>query len=113
MLRSVHQIKRIGLRYQSQVTKSHFEAERQAVKHHAADAASTWKKISLFVCVPTLLAAGINAYNLYSEHQHHLEEHPPEWIGYDYMNFRARNFFWGPNSFLFNPKVNHDVTLDK
>jgi hypothetical protein len=66
------QIKRLGIRYQSQLIHTEFEAEREAVKHHAAgtyiherkspyysklnmttiDAAETWKKVILFVSIP-------------------------------------------------------------
>ncbi|OBZ83471.1 Cytochrome c oxidase subunit 6A, mitochondrial [Choanephora cucurbitarum] len=110
--RNLHQIKRLGLRYQSQAAKSNFMAEREHVKQHANDAARTWRNITMFVCIPSLMAAGFNAYKLYTHHTAHMQEHPREWVGYDYLNFRAKNFFWGPNSLFFNPKVNHDVTSD-
>ncbi|KAF9291316.1 hypothetical protein BGZ68_004404 [Mortierella alpina] len=48
-------------------------AERIAVKEHAGPAAETWRKISLYVCIPATLAASANAYNLYAKHQAHLE----------------------------------------
>ncbi|KAH8552076.1 cytochrome c oxidase subunit VIa-domain-containing protein [Umbelopsis sp. PMI_123] len=98
--------KRSGVRFQS---TSAFAAERDAVKHHAESAANTWKKISLFVCIPALLASGINAYNLYAHHLEHEKEHPHEWVGYDYMNTRNKDFFWGKESLFFNPKVNHSA----
>lgn len=66
-----HHLKRLGARYQSQLVKTEFEAERQAVKVHAAgkstwvylvcmhihlnankESAETWKKISTYVCIP-------------------------------------------------------------
>jgi cytochrome c oxidase subunit 6a len=59
----------------------------------------------LFI-INSLAAAGFNAYNLYEEHHEHQKHHPKEWIKYPYMNFRARNFFWGPESLFFNPEVN-------
>ncbi|CAO3616651.1 unnamed protein product [Cunninghamella blakesleeana] len=96
--------KRLGVRYRVDYT-----AEHAAARKHAAEAAETWKKISLFVCIPALLASGINAYNLYAHHQHHQAEHPPKHIKYEYINFRARPFFWGNNSLFFNPKVNIDA----
>ena len=38
----------------------------------------------------SLLAAGVNAYNLASEHAAHMEHHPKEWVKYPYMNNRAK-----------------------
>ncbi|KAG2189863.1 hypothetical protein INT46_009587 [Mucor plumbeus] len=102
--------KRLGARYQSQLVKTEFEAEREAVKVHAAESAETWKKIIMFVCIPTLIGAGYNAYNLFAKHQQHMKEHPMEWVKYPYLNFRGRDFFWGKNSLFFNPKVNLDAT---
>ncbi|CAO3615471.1 unnamed protein product [Mucor fragilis] len=105
-----HHLKRLGARYQSQLVKTEFEAERQAVKVHAAESAETWKKISTYVCIPALIAAGYNAYNLYEKHKEHMKEHPKEWVKYPYINYRGRDFFWGKNSLFFNPKVNLDAT---
>ncbi|KAI7858715.1 cytochrome c oxidase subunit VIa-domain-containing protein [Circinella umbellata] len=96
--------KRPGVRYTSQ-----FVAQREAVKHHAAESAETWKKICIFVCIPTLLASGVNAYNLMKAHEKHQAEHPHEWVQYPYMNMRGKDYFWGKNSLFFNPKVNHPV----
>ncbi|KAL0094481.1 cytochrome c oxidase subunit 6A COX6A [Phycomyces blakesleeanus] len=102
----INTVKRAGARSQSSLAATEFLAEREAVKHHAADAAGTWLKISIFVCIPALAAAGFNAYNLYSHHVEHLAHHPPQYIKYPYINFRAKDFFWGKNSLFFNPKVN-------
>ncbi|KAI9486906.1 MAG: cytochrome c oxidase, subunit VIa [Benjaminiella poitrasii] len=104
----------LGARYQStsHAVKSEFQAEREAVKAHAAESAETWKKISIFVCIPALAAAGYNAYRLYEHHQEHAKEHPKEWVQYPYINYRARDYFWGKNSLFFNPKVNLDATKE-
>ncbi|KAI7898632.1 cytochrome c oxidase, subunit VIa [Cokeromyces recurvatus] len=111
--KQAHHLKRLGTRYQStQIVKSEFQAERDAVKAHAAESAGTWKKISIFVCIPALLASGYNAYTLYEHHQEHAKEHPKEWVKYPYINYRARDYFWGKNSLFFNPKVNLDATED-
>lgn len=57
-----------------------------------------WRKISIYVCIPALLIAGVNAYNLYSAHQAHVaheaheraesgeEDETPE---YPYQNIRV------------------------
>ncbi|ORY99077.1 cytochrome c oxidase, subunit VIa [Syncephalastrum racemosum] len=88
---------------------SKFAEQRLGVKHHAGESAENWKKITLFVCIPALLGAGINAYNLYQHHQQHVKEHPHEFVNYEYMNWRVKDYFWGKNSLFFNPKVNHNM----
>ncbi|KAG0172657.1 Cytochrome c oxidase subunit 6A, mitochondrial [Apophysomyces sp. BC1034] len=104
-------VKRAGVRFQSsEATVSAFAAEREAVKHHAAESAETWKKISIFVCIPALLFSGFNAKNLYEKHLEHLAHHAPEFVNYEYMNWRCRDFFWGKESLFFNPKVNHPAS---
>lgn len=54
----------------------------------------------------SLAAAGFNAYNLYEAHHEHQKHHPKEWVKYPYINFRARDYFWGKESLFFNPDVN-------
>ncbi|CEG71544.1 Cytochrome c oxidase subunit 6A [Rhizopus azygosporus] len=103
----VASVKRTGARFQSTTAQnSSFLAEREAVKKHAAESAETWKKITLFVAIPSLFAAGANAYNIYHAHHEHQKHHPKEWVKYPYINFRARDFFWGKEALFFNPKVN-------
>ncbi|KAI9262750.1 cytochrome c oxidase, subunit VIa [Sporodiniella umbellata] len=99
-------VKRAGIRFQSTAVDGGFTAQRDAVKHHAAEAAETWKKISIFVAIPALVAASANAYNLYTHHVEHQKHHPKEWVKYPYINFRGRDFFWGRESLFFNPNVN-------
>ncbi|KAI8974330.1 cytochrome c oxidase, subunit VIa [Pilobolus umbonatus] len=99
-------LNRLGVRYNSNLAANEFLAEREAVKHHAGDAAATWKKISIFVCIPALAAASFNAYQIYSHHVEHAKHHPKEWIKYPYINTRGKDFFWGKESLFFNPKVN-------
>ncbi|KAF9975929.1 Cytochrome c oxidase subunit 6A, mitochondrial [Actinomortierella ambigua] len=81
-------------------------AERIARKEHAGPSAETWRKISIFVCMPAIVASTANAYRLYAEHQEHMAHHPPEKIKYPYMRLRARAFPWGDDSLFFNPAVN-------
>lgn len=57
-----------------------------------------WRRISIYVCIPALLIAGVNAYNLYAAHQAHVahektehgddDEETPE---YPYQNIRVCN----------------------
>ncbi|RCI06445.1 Cytochrome c oxidase subunit 6A [Rhizopus stolonifer] len=103
-------VKRAGARFQSTAAaQSDFLVQRDAVKAHAASSASTWKKISIYVVIPALAAASLNTYNLYEAHVEHQKHHPKEWVRYPYINFRARQAFWGPESYFFNPKVNLSV----
>lgn len=56
-------------------------------------AAETWRKISIYVCIPALIAASANAYNLYARHQAHLEHERHEGheaVKYPYMRLRAK-----------------------
>ncbi|KAI8066340.1 cytochrome c oxidase, subunit VIa [Gongronella butleri] len=94
--------KRAGVRFSSTASA----AEQEAIRAHAAKAADTWKKISIFVCIPALAAASFNAYNLYEKHHEHLHEHPPQFVNYEYINWRAKQFFWGNEALFYNPKVN-------
>ncbi|OAQ30945.1 mitochondrial cytochrome c oxidase subunit VIa [Linnemannia elongata AG-77] len=84
-------------------------AERIAIKEHAGPAAETWRKISLYVCIPVIAVASINAHNLYAKHQAHLEHEKHEGhekVKYPYMRLRAKAFPWGDDSLFFNPDVN-------
>lgn len=49
------------------------------------------------VCIPALLIAGVNAYNLWNEHWEHWSHLPPleERVEYPYQNIRTKNFPWG------------------
>lgn len=61
--------------------------------HFAIAAAETWRKISIYVCIPALIAASANAYNLYARHQAHLEHERHEGheaVKYPYMRLRAK-----------------------
>lgn len=56
-------------------------------------AAETWRKISVYVCIPVIAVASINAYNLYARHQAHLEHERHEGhekVKYPYMRLRAK-----------------------
>ncbi|THH18486.1 hypothetical protein EW146_g2491 [Bondarzewia mesenterica] len=96
---------------------SEWVAKRTAVKHHAAETAQLWRKISFFVCFPTALAVLAWVRNVEAEHAEH-EEHVkaehggelPELPAYEYLNRRTKPFPWGPNSLFFNPHVNKDMS---
>ncbi|KAG0263425.1 Cytochrome c oxidase subunit 6A, mitochondrial [Mortierella polycephala] len=84
-------------------------AERASIKEHSGPATETWRKISIYVCIPAVIAASANAYNLWAKHQAHLEHqrhdgHEP--VKYPYMRLRAKEFPWGDESLFFNPDIN-------
>lgn len=56
-----------------------------------------WRRLSIYVVIPCLTLASINAYNLWNEHWEHWEHLPPleERVEYPYQNIRTKNFFWG------------------
>ncbi|KAI4171134.1 MAG: hypothetical protein LQ343_004470 [Gyalolechia ehrenbergii] len=74
-----------------------FNRERLAVKQHAAASSDLWRKLSIYVAIPSIILASINARNLWVEHWEHWETLPPleDRIEYDYMNIRTKKFFWG------------------
>ena len=49
------------------------------------------------VVIPSLILAGINAWNLWDEHWEHWKHLPPleERVEYPYQNIRTKNFPWG------------------
>ncbi|KAG0381217.1 MAG: cytochrome c oxidase, subunit VIa [Linnemannia gamsii] len=102
-----------GIRFASHAHGSHsanpWLAERIAVKEHAGPAAETWRKISIYVAVPAIIASSANAYNLYAKHQAHLEHERHEGhekVKYPYMRLRSKAFPWGDDSLFFNPDIN-------
>ncbi|KAK3071844.1 hypothetical protein LTR53_007906 [Teratosphaeriaceae sp. CCFEE 6253] len=87
-----------------------FNRERQAVKDHASATSDLWRKLSIYVVVPSLCIAAVNAWRLWNEHWEHKSHEPPleEKIEYPYQNIRTKNFFWGDGdkTLFWNPKVN-------
>ncbi|KAI9674951.1 MAG: Cytochrome c oxidase subunit 6A, mitochondrial [Caeruleum heppii] len=88
-----------------------FNRERQAIKAHAAATSDLWRKLSIYVVIPAIVIASINAYNLWNEHWEHWAHEPPleERPEYPYMNVRTKNFFWGDGdkTLFWNDKVNY------
>ncbi|KAL9123257.1 MAG: hypothetical protein Q9187_000202 [Circinaria calcarea] len=88
-----------------------FNRERRAVKAHAAATSDTWRKLSIYVTIPCLIIASVNAYNLWNEHWEHWEHEGPleERIQYPYQNIRTKKFFWGDGdkTLFWNDKVNY------
>jgi len=57
----------------------------------------TWRKASIYVVIPCILIAGVNAYRLWTEHWEHKAHEPPleERVEMPFMNIRTKNYFWG------------------
>ncbi|KAK4555248.1 hypothetical protein LTR86_007544 [Recurvomyces mirabilis] len=88
-----------------------FNRERAAVKQHAAESSDLWRKLSIYVVIPCLCIAGVNAWRLWNEHWEHKSHEPPmeEKPEYAYQNIRTKNYFWGDGdkTLFWNPKVNY------
>jgi cytochrome c oxidase subunit 6a len=84
----------------------------QDSRAHAAHTANLWKNISIWVCVPVLIAVGINTYYVESEHAEHRAHAPyvsdEDLVEYEFQNIRRKSFFWGDGSktAFWNDKVN-------
>ena len=55
-----------------------------------------WRKMSIYIVIPCLCIAGVNAYRLWGEHWEHKSHEPIEdRVEMPYMNIRTKNYFWG------------------
>ncbi|KAL8741401.1 MAG: hypothetical protein Q9190_005992 [Brigantiaea leucoxantha] len=74
-----------------------FNRDRLAMKLHAEKSSELWRKLSIYVCIPALILASLNAWNLWNEHWEHWETLPPldQRPQYSYLNIRTKKFFWG------------------
>ncbi|KAK3707265.1 hypothetical protein LTR37_012266 [Vermiconidia calcicola] len=86
-----------------------FNRERQAVKEHAAATSDLWRKLSIYVVIPCICIASVNAWGLWTEHwEHKSHEKLEDRTEYPFMNIRTKNFFWGDGdkTLFWNPNVN-------
>ncbi|EGP82711.1 unnamed protein product [Zymoseptoria tritici ST99CH_1A5] len=94
-----------------------FNKERQAVKDHAAATSDLWRKLSIYVVIPSLILASVNAYRLWNEHWEHVAHGPAleDKVEYAFQNIRTKNFFWGDGdkTAFWNPKVNYHKPADE
>ncbi|KAK6839564.1 cytochrome c oxidase- subunit VIa [Apiospora arundinis] len=92
-------------------TENAFVKEREAVKEHATATTELWRKISIYGVIPCVILAGVNAYNLWSEHWEHWSHQPPleERVEYPYQNIRSKNYPWGDGdkTLFWNKSVNY------
>lgn len=84
--------------------------------HHSEGVTKLWKRITLLVAVPALLATAIPVVNIelkhakHREHLRHLSD--DEWpVQYDYQNIRTHKFFWGDGdkTLFWNSDVNRHI----
>lgn len=96
-----------------------FKAQLKATEHHARDTTALWKKISIFIAGPAILATAINTYFVEAEHAEHRKHlahvSDEDWpVQYDYQNIRTKNFFWGDGdkTLFWNPVINRHPSKD-
>ena len=79
-----------------------FQQERE---HHASKLGETWKKLSIFICVPVILVSLYNAYNREKAHLDHFHKSDKE---YEYLTIRKKPFPFGDGtkSFFHHDKYN-------
>ncbi|KAK4048622.1 Cytochrome c oxidase subunit 6A [Microbotryomycetes sp. JL201] len=91
-----------------------FLQDRQHVAEHAGKSGELWRKITIYVALPSIIVGYLNARNLMKEHESHLEHikeenggELPERVVY-HFNMRTKlEFPWGTSNTLFyNPHVN-------
>ncbi|EIN14114.1 mitochondrial cytochrome c oxidase subunit VIa [Punctularia strigosozonata HHB-11173 SS5] len=82
----------------------------------AAKTSELWRKISYYVCLPSIIVCSAWVYNLEADHEEHnrhlMEENGgklPEPPAYEYLNRRVKPYPWGMNSLFFNPRTNKDM----
>ncbi|KAJ2389956.1 Cytochrome c oxidase subunit 6A1, mitochondrial [Coemansia sp. RSA 2603] len=82
----------------------------EASKEHARGAVETWKKISLFVALPSVAIFTYVATKDELAHIHHLEHDPPKFVAYPYLHVRKRKFPYGDGEHtpFWNPLTNPD-----
>ncbi|KAF2279555.1 COX6A-domain-containing protein [Westerdykella ornata] len=88
-----------------------FNRERAHIQEHAAESGEFWRKLCIYVAVPALIVAGVNAKIRWDAHWEHVAHEPPreERPEYPYQNIRTKNFFWGDGdkTLFWNDKVNY------
>lgn len=49
-----------------------------------------WKRLFLFIGIPSIALVAINTYFIEEKHHKHLEEHPPAFTPYEHMKIRTK-----------------------
>ncbi|KAF2625952.1 COX6A-domain-containing protein [Macroventuria anomochaeta] len=91
-----------------------FNRERARIQEHGGESGEFWRKLSIYVAVPCIILASVNAKLRWDAHWEHVEHeehlHPrEEKPEYPYQNIRTKNFFWGDGdkTLFWNDKVNY------
>ncbi|KAH7126736.1 cytochrome c oxidase, subunit VIa [Dendryphion nanum] len=88
-----------------------FNRERAHANEHAAESGELWRKLSVYVAIPCLILATINAKLRWDAHQEHAKHAPAleDKVEYPYQNIRTKNFWWGDGdkTLFWNEKVNY------
>ncbi|KAF1913581.1 cytochrome c oxidase, subunit VIa [Ampelomyces quisqualis] len=88
-----------------------FNRERARIAEHAYKSGELWRKLTLYVAIPCLIVAGVNAKLRWDAHWEHVAHSTPkeEKPQYAYMNIRTKKFFWGDGdkTLFWNDKVNY------
>ncbi|KAF2205109.1 COX6A-domain-containing protein [Delitschia confertaspora ATCC 74209] len=88
-----------------------FNRERARIQEHAAESGELWRKLSIYVAIPALIVAAVNAKIRWDAHWEHVAHEPPrsERPEYSYQNIRTKNFWWGDGdkTLFWNDKVNY------
>ncbi|KAJ2063200.1 Cytochrome c oxidase subunit 6A1, mitochondrial [Coemansia sp. S155-1] len=78
--------------------------------HKFLASVETWRKISLFVAVPSVIIFSYVATKEELDHIHHLEHDPPKFVAYPYLRIRKRKLPYGDGDHtpFWNSLVNPD-----
>ncbi|KAJ2048914.1 Cytochrome c oxidase subunit 6A1, mitochondrial [Coemansia sp. RSA 376] len=81
-----------------------------ASKETARTSVETWRKISLFAAVPSVIIFSYVATKEELDHIHHLEHDPPKFVAYPYLRIRKRKLPYGDGDHtpFWNSLVNPD-----
>ncbi|KAJ2724675.1 Cytochrome c oxidase subunit 6A1, mitochondrial [Coemansia sp. Benny D115] len=73
-------------------------------------AVETWRKISLYIALPSVAIMSYVSTKDEMDHIHHLEHDPPTFTAYPYLRVRKRKFPYGDGDHtpFWNPLVNPD-----
>ncbi|KAF2021732.1 COX6A-domain-containing protein [Aaosphaeria arxii CBS 175.79] len=88
-----------------------FNRERAKIAEHAGESGEFWRKLTLYVAVPALIVASVNAKIRWDAHWEHVAHGPKleDKVEYPYQNIRTKNFWFGDGdkTLFWNDKVNY------
>jgi cytochrome c oxidase subunit 6a len=77
-----------------------FKETYEGTRDHAKKTFGLWRNISIFVCIPALVATAISSYNhemRHAEHRVHMSHIPDDEMPreFEFQNLRIKPYFWG------------------